>query len=99
MPAKPSAARVPTIRIHQVTLRPPPGFRFVNWSGGDVELQFPEGQEDELVRFLETWINGYIKPQCAHLKAQRMVREAAEDKKRYEPPQEPMRPTQQMAAA
>jgi hypothetical protein len=54
---------MPKTETHNaITLRPPPGTRFSIF-GADVELQFPRGQEEQMLTWLQWWLDNYVKPE------------------------------------
>lgn len=54
---------MPKTETHNaILLRPPPGTRFSIF-GADVELQFPRGQEEQILTWLQWWLDTYVRPE------------------------------------
>lgn len=51
-----------TATHNAILLRPPPGTRFSIF-GADVELQFPRGQEEQMLTWLQWWLDTYVRPE------------------------------------
>lgn len=51
-----------TLTHNAILLRPPPGTRFSIY-GSDVELQFPRGEEQQMLTWLRWWIDTYVVPE------------------------------------
>lgn len=52
-----------TTTHNAILLRPPPGTRFSILNSTDVELQFARGSEEQILTWLEWWIDNYVKPE------------------------------------
>ncbi len=54
---------MPKTHTHNaILLRPPPGTRFSIF-GSDVELQFERGKEQEMLTWLQYWLDTFVKPE------------------------------------
>lgn len=82
VPARPNKPNTDQSQTNRITLRCPPGARFIFW-GTDLQVEFQFGHELEVIDYLRQWLDAYALPMAKHAVALRDKNNAqvAEQKK------------------